>query len=104
MTGTESVIFGPSVEFMWDTIPPDKRNQILEKLTFLAPLPPEQWPQDLVRRWGTSEPLYVLQLEDGLRVVFRRADDRHRLIAMEVFLQELIDFLFSGKPKAAPAP
>ena len=53
---------------------PEERAEILARVADLADRPPERWQERGAVRLSTDEPLYLLRIDDSLRVIVRAAD------------------------------
>jgi hypothetical protein len=81
-----------------NALPSPDQARVLELLTALANQPPDQWPQEQVRRLATPEPLYVLQATGELLVIFHRAEEG-RITVLDLVLREMIERYFAKRPE-----
>jgi hypothetical protein len=85
----------------WRALPQDVREKLLETLTSLTRLPPEQWPPQRVHKLPLDEPVYFLRGPDAFRVFFRREKDGG-VTVLDLVLQETLDRFFTNGHKPPP--
>ncbi len=51
-----------------------EQARVLEKLKTIADIPPNEWPARLVRRVDVSTPLYLIRVDNSLRVLISAPD------------------------------
>src|SRR5262249_7303193 len=57
-------------------LPDAERVAVLERLEALSEIPPPHWPARVVRRAGVATPLYLIRIDDSLRVLIAAPEGR----------------------------
>jgi hypothetical protein len=57
------------------------QSAIVERLESLSDLPPQDWPARVARRPDVAEPLYVIPVDDSLRVLIFAPEDHDPEVA-----------------------
>ena len=71
-------------------LPDDEQAAVRERLVSLGDLPPAYWPGVGIKTIGADEPIYLLRVNDSLRV-FIRALPGQRLEVLDVVRQETLE-------------
>ncbi len=58
-----------------------EQSAIVERLESLADVPPQDWPARIARRPDVAEPLYVVPVDDSLRVLIFAPEGRDPEVA-----------------------
>ena len=71
-------------------LPEVEQNQVLERLTALLEIPVEQWPPAWARRLPGDPPLYLVRVNDSLRV-FVQVEPGRQPELMDVVRRETLE-------------
>jgi hypothetical protein len=70
----------------------DEQAQVHEKLVSLGSSPAAQWPADLARRLRSDQPLYLVPVNDSLRLIVQ-ANLGQQPEVLDIVRQEALDFM-----------
>jgi hypothetical protein len=69
----------------------DEQTQVLEALTALAGTPTEQWPAAQVKKLPGDESLYLVRVNDSLRLIVRATAGQEPEV-LDIVLHETLEF------------
>jgi hypothetical protein len=70
-------------------LPDDERTRVLKALNTLADVPAVRWPGAQARRLPGEEPLYLVRVDDSLRLFVQATDGQAEV--MDIARQETLD-------------
>jgi len=69
---------------------PDEKAQVMEKLALLLDVPPAEWPAAQAKRFQGDQSLYLVRVNDSLRIIIRAAEGQ-RPEVMDVVRHETLE-------------
>ena len=72
-------------------LPVEEQSQTLERLAELSSIPVRDWTPELARRISGEESLYLVKVNDSLRLMVQ-ADDGEVPVVMDIVRRELLQF------------
>jgi hypothetical protein len=76
----------------------DEQAEVLATLESLSDTPAAQWPAALAKRLRGDQPLYLVRVNDSLRVIVRAVPGQQPEV-MDIVRQETLDFFAQAAAK-----
>ena|SRR5438270_13656700 len=77
----------------------DEQARVRERLMSLGDTPPAQWPAGLARRLRGEQPLYLVPVDESLRL-FVGTEDGQPPEVLDIVRQETLDFFAQAAAKS----
>jgi hypothetical protein len=81
--------------FVLQQLSSEEQNRVLDRLAYLADVPVAQWPPASVKKMAGKESLFLVQVDDQLRMIVR-TDEGQPPEVLWIFLQGETDSLVNA--------